>query len=132
MSEARTVRQEIEARNSEFVAAFSRADAAGVAACYTEDATLLPPGGALTSGRKAIQQFWQGALDMGLRVATLRTQQAEASGDLAYEVGEASLKIPSADGSVSNATVRYVVVWKRQSGGPWQLAVDIWNSDATG
>lgn len=128
MAGAGTVRQEIEQRNREFVAAFNRGDAAGVAAAYIEDARVLPPGGAMVSGRQAIQQFWQGVMGMGVREVDLRTQEVEASGDLAYEIGSATLRIEPAGGSPTTDTVKYVVVWQRRAGESWQLAVDIWNS----
>jgi uncharacterized protein (TIGR02246 family) len=129
MAGAGTVRQEIEQRNREFVAAFNRGDAAGVAAMYVEDARVLPPGGAMASGRQAIQQFWQSVMGMGVREVDLRTQEVESSGDLAYEIGAATLAIQPESGSPTTDTVKYVVVWKRRAGGAWQLAVDIWNAN---
>lgn len=132
MPEAQSVRQDIEQRNREFCAAFNRGDAAGVASVYVEDAQVLPPGGAKVSGRQATQQFWQGAMGMGVREVELNTEHAEAVGDLAYEIGSASLKIQAQGGSPTTDTVKYLVVWKRQSGGPWQIAADIWNSNTTG
>jgi uncharacterized protein (TIGR02246 family) len=130
MAGAGTVQQEIELRNREFVAAFGRGDAAGVAAAYVEDARVLPPGGAMVSGRQAIRQFWQSVMDMGVREVDLRTQHVESNGDLAYEIGSATLEIQPEGGSPMTDTVKYVVVWKRRAGGSWQLAVDIWNGNA--
>jgi uncharacterized protein (TIGR02246 family) len=132
MARVQTVRQEIEEQNRAFVAAFKRGDAAGVAAAYTEDARLLPPGGQAVSGRDAIRHFWQGVMDLGVREVDLRTEHAEAEGDLAYEVGSATLLSCSGDGAETTDQVKYVVAWKRQGGGPWRQAVDIWNSDAPG
>ncbi len=130
MSGAGTVHQEIEQRNREFVAALQRGDAAGVAALYMDDARVLPPGGTMVSGRPAIQQFWQGVLGAGVPEVDLQTQQVESSGDLAYEIGSATLTIQPEGGSPTTDTVKYVVVWKRRAGGAWQLAVDIWNSNS--
>jgi uncharacterized protein (TIGR02246 family) len=131
MAEAPTVQHEIEARNREFVTAFNRGDAGGVAAAYTEDARILPPGAPAMSGRQAIEQFWQSVMAMGVREVDLRTEHAEAVGDLAYEVGSATLTIQPEGGTATTDTVKYVVVWKRQAGGPWQLAVDIWNGNTS-
>ena len=122
-------RQEIEQRVREFEAAFNRRDAAALAAMYTEDARLLPPGSEMLSGRQAIQQFWQGVMDMGVREVDLQTEAVETNGDLAYEIGSATLKIQSQGDSPMTNTVKYVVVWQRRAKGPWQMAVDIWNSD---
>jgi uncharacterized protein (TIGR02246 family) len=129
MIETQAVRQEIERHGAELGAAFTRGDVAGVAALYAEDARLLPPQSSVLWGRQAIQEFWQGARDMGVRALALRTEEVEARGDLAYELGSATLDIRAADGALIQDTVKYVVIWKRRSSGPWQLAVDIWNSN---
>jgi len=129
MADAASVRREIEEHNRGFVAAFNRGDAAGVAEGYTEDARVLPPGGSTVSGKRAIEQFWRGAMDMGIQEVDLRTEHVEADGNLAYEVGSATLKIQSDGGQPTTDTVKYVVVWKRQ-GGAWRLHADIWNANA--
>jgi uncharacterized protein (TIGR02246 family) len=129
MPDPGTVRQEIEQHNRDMSAAFNRGDAAAVAALYAEDAKVLPPGGAMVTGRQAIRQFWQGVRDMGVHEVTLRTEEVATSGDLAYEIGTATLTMQPAGSAATMDSVKYVVVWKRRAGGPWQLAVDIWNSD---
>ena len=121
-------RQEIEQRVREFEAAFNRRDAAALAAMYTEDARLLPPGSEMASGRQAIQQFWQGAFDMGVTGGELRPQQIEARDDLAYEMSTATLRM----GDAGTQAVKYVVIWKRQTDGAWQMTVDIWNANTSG
>lgn len=131
MLTSETVRQEIEARNRECMAAFKRGDAAGFAAAYVEDGRVLPPGAPAMSGRQDIERFWRGVMDMGVREVELRTEHAEAVGDLAYEVGAATLTIQPAGAAAATDTVKYVVVWKRQAGGPWQMAVDIWNGNTS-
>jgi uncharacterized protein (TIGR02246 family) len=132
MVAAAGARQAIEQRNRELASAYSRGDTDGMAALYTEDAKVLPPGGETVTGRPAIGQFWQAVRDMGVQEVALNTLDVEASGDLAYEVGSATLKIQPAGGEATTDTVKYVVVWKRQAGGPWQLAVDIWNGNTPG
>ena len=67
---------------------------------------------------------------MGIQEATLRTEEVETSQDLAYERGSATLNIQPTGGSPTTDTVKDVVVWRRRGGGPWQLAVDIWNSNS--
>ena len=125
---AEEVRQEIEQRVREFEASFNRGDMVALAALYAEDATLLPPDSGAITGRQGIEQFWRTVRDSGVVRVALHTQQVEASGDLAAEVATADLSAASGTGQTSTIPVKYVVVWKRQAGGPWQLAVDIWNS----
>jgi ketosteroid isomerase-like protein len=83
----------------------------------------------MVRGRQAIEQFWQSIMGMGVREVDLQTQDVEAGDDLAYEIGAATLKFQSGSGPLTTDTVKYVVVWKRRAGGPWQLAADIWNSN---
>ena len=127
---AEAVRQEIEQRVREFEAAFNRGDLAALTALYTEDATLLPPDSGAITGRHGIEHFWRTVRDSGVVRVALRTQQVEASGDLAAEVGTAELAVASGDGQTSTVRVKYVVAWRRRAGGPWQLGVDIWNNRA--
>src|SRR5258708_33159590 len=51
----------IEKLNDVWTAAFNKGDAAAVAALYTEDAYVLPPGSAMVKGRAAIEAFWRQA-----------------------------------------------------------------------
>lgn len=109
---------------AQFMAAFSRGDAAGAATVYTDDAQVLPPNSAVVSGKQAIQTFWQGAMHMGVQAVTLETVEVEGFGNTAYEVGTFTLQ--GAEGQVLDAG-KYVVIWK-QEGGQWKLHRDIWNS----
>ena len=122
------IRMDIESANSQIGKAFSRGDTAAIAAFYTEDATILPPNSQMIKGREAIQEFWKGAMGMGVRRIRLNTIDVQSSGDLAYEIGNATLDIQPEGGKASTDTMKYVVVWKRQADNSWKLAADIWNS----
>src|SRR5439155_15664095 len=109
MTDSGSVRQEIDRTNRQFEQAFNRGDVAGAVSVYPDDAKVLPPDAAMVSGRSAIQQFWEGDRSaMGIQEAKLATRDLQVSGDTAYEIGEATLKLQSA-----SASVKYVVVWKR-------------------
>src|SRR4051794_11857510 len=51
----------IQKLDDEFAAAFNRGDYAAIAAMYSEDATILPPGAEMVKGHQAIQSFWSKA-----------------------------------------------------------------------
>jgi len=125
------VRQEIENRVRVFETTYNQGDLAAHAALYTEDATLMPPDSVVITGRAGIQQFWQRVRDSGVGRVALSTQQVETSGDMAAEVGTAELTVTGQGGQSSVVPLKYVVVWKRQGGDPWMMAVDIWNSQPT-
>jgi len=112
-----------------FADAFGRGDAAAVARWYTSDATLLPPDHQLMKGRDAIETFWQGAMNMGVREAALETLEVEVRDDLAYEVGRFRMTVEPQGGEAAKIAGKYVVVWKLE-GGSWRMHVDIWNSDS--
>ena len=122
------VRTDIEAVNKEIGKAFIRGDAAAIAGCYTDDAVVLPPNSQMIKGRKAIEEFWKGAMAMGVQSIQLNTIDVQSGTDLAYEIGNATMAMQPQGGKASTETVKYVVVWKRQPDSSWKLAADIWNS----
>jgi ketosteroid isomerase-like protein len=67
-----TARESIGSGLAAFCEAFNGGDAAGVAAHYTSDARILPPGASRIDGRQGIQEFWQGFIDAKVADLTLR------------------------------------------------------------
>ena len=122
--------EDVPAALDNFAAAFNSGDGAGVANLYTEDAALLPPDGKRVDGRAAIGEFWQGAIDGGLSNISLKAVEIEESGNYAYEVGDFSLDAPGEGGAKTTVNGKYIVVWKKNGDGIWQLHRDIWNAGA--
>ena len=83
----------------------------------------------MLSGRQAIQEFWQGVIDSGIRGATVETVDLEELGDTAIEVGAYTLDIRPAGGEATQDVGKYVIIWKRQADGSWKWAVDIFNTN---
>jgi uncharacterized protein (TIGR02246 family) len=111
--------------NDAWAAAFNKGDASAVAAMYTEDAFVLPPGAEMVKGRAAIEAFWrQAAQQMGDAKFTTIDVLALGAG-AAREIGTVSLKSKSQP--PQEITAKYAVVW-RKVGGKWKLATDIWNT----
>jgi ketosteroid isomerase-like protein len=123
-STATDPRSGIEAVNRQFMEAFGRGDSASVARLYTTSAQLLPASSDFVTGTSAIQRFWQGVMDMGVKEAVLETLELESHGETAHEVGRYTLK--AAGGQVADAG-KYVVIWRHQ-GGAWKLHRDIWTT----
>ena len=116
----------IEKLNDVWTAAFNKGDAAAVAALYTEDAYVLPPGSAMVKGRSAIEAFWRQAAQQ-MTDAKLTTVDVLPLGrSAAREIGTVSLKTKSQP--PQEVVGKYVVVW-RKMGRDWKLATDIWNTD---
>ncbi|MBT3929890.1 MAG: DUF4440 domain-containing protein [Alphaproteobacteria bacterium] len=98
-----------------FVETYNASDGAALAAFYTEDAALLPPGGARVNGREAIAAFWQGAMDSGLVINSLTPTEIMQSGDQAVDVGTISLSAPDGSGGMVELSAKYTVMWKQDS-----------------
>lgn len=116
-------RAALEQQRQQFAAAISRADAAGVAACFTSDAKLMVADFDAITGRGAIQQVWQFVLGSGA-VARLVLEPKELDGldgDLPVETGTlVSFDRAGKAGSRDN----YLLIWKRE-GGAWKIYRDI-------
>jgi uncharacterized protein (TIGR02246 family) len=108
-----------------FAAAWDAGDGAAMAALYTDDAIVLPPGGEAVEGREAIEAFWQGFIESlaGSQVA-LETIEVRSGDGVAIEVG--SWAITGADGEHVDHG-KYIVAWKYVDG-VWRLHRDIFNS----
>jgi uncharacterized protein (TIGR02246 family) len=116
----------IEKLNDVWTAAFNKGDAAAVAALYSEDAYVLPPGSAMVKGRPAIEAFWRQAAQQ-MTDAKLTTVDVLPLGrSAAREIGNVTLKTKSQP--PQEIVGKYVVVW-RKMGREWKLATDIWNTD---
>ena len=124
---AEDVRAVIENGGEAWMAAFNAGDAAGVAALYSETAMLLPPDATQIQGRQAVQDTFQAWIDDGLKDIVFETLEVEASGDLAYEVGLYSVKVPAENDQMTTATGNFLVVWKKEADGVWRLYRDTWN-----
>ena len=107
-------------------AAFNAGDGAAVAALYTSDASLLPPGGDPVQGREAIQGFWTEATSTG-GTFSLETVEVAGHGDMAVEIGTYSGT--GADGAHTDHG-KYMVLWKKVDGA-WKMHRDMWNSSMT-
>jgi uncharacterized protein (TIGR02246 family) len=118
------IREAIVAANGNFMEAFNSGDAAGVAALYTAEGQLLPGNSDFVTGTQAIQEFWQGAMDMGINSVKLETIEVEGTGKTAYEVGKYQL---FAEGNQMLDQGKYIVIWT-QVNDQWKLHRDIWNT----
>lgn len=117
--------QEIQATNRRFEQeVVAKRNLAALDQVYTRDASILPPGSEMISGRDNIKRFWGGAMEgLGVSTVSLQTVHFEPIGDGGYEIGRAVLNFASGAPSLS---VKYVVVWKQEDG-VWKWHVDIWN-----
>lgn len=122
---AEDIQSQIESANAEFMRAYAAGNAVKLAARYTEDGQLLPPGMPPVTGHAAIEAYWKASFEAGAAKAILSTTEVEQHGDTAIETGNA--EILDAQGNRLDAA-KYIVIWKRV-GGVWKMHRDIFNSN---
>ncbi len=124
MATAVDVHEHVRAMNDLFCDALRRGAPEELADLYTADGQVMAPGGDFVRGHEAIEDFWHGALDKGLRGLRLHSIELEVFADTAVEVGRYELLGP---GEARVDEGKYLVVWKDVHG-MWKLHRDIWNS----
>jgi uncharacterized protein (TIGR02246 family) len=116
----------IQGLDDKWAEAFNKGDAAGVAAMYTSDAYVLPPGADMVKGRNAIEALWRANMQQLSDVKCTPIEVKPLGRNAAREIGTCSFKTkaqPPQDG-----TIKYAVVWEKE-GGQWKLLQDIWNTN---
>lgn len=122
------LKQTIDAALRQWEAHYNKGDMAGLAGMYATDATLMPPDSEAIRGREGIEAFWRAARDSGVRRIDLHIGDVFEHGDVLTEISRATLTVSPEAGDAQQVPVKYVVLWKRQADGRWQLFVHMWNS----
>lgn len=113
----------IQQADDAWATAFNTGNTAAIEAMYTENATALPPGHDMVTGRAAIADFWGGVIKSGVKNIALKVMSVDRYGRIAREIGRFSF-----DGPNGRTEGKYVVFWK-QVQDQWMLDTDIWNLD---
>ena len=121
----------IRSADSAFMAAANAGDAAGVAAVYAEEGSLLAPNLPPQKGRDAIKAFWGGFLDAYTVRFEIASDTIEGRGDLAYNQGHYRFTaVPKAKGAPGVADEgKFVEILKKQPDGSWKYVVDMYSSN---
>src|SRR5260370_219161 len=99
---------------------------------YAADASVYPQGMPIATGSEAIRDAFTKMTSMpGFSLQWSATKaDVSASGDLGYTTGTYQMTMNNAAGTPTTEKGKYVTVWKKQSGGQWKVADDIFNADA--
>jgi uncharacterized protein (TIGR02246 family) len=112
--------------------AFNAGDAAGIAVHFTEDAILMAPGKPATTGRAAVQAYYQAIFDEYNTRLESHYDEVYVSDSLAYGRGSAKVTLlPKKGGEALVSTAKYLNILQKQADGSWKTTHDIWNSNET-
>jgi ketosteroid isomerase-like protein len=79
-------------------------------------------------GREEINELWRLMIRNGLREFHLTPQQFQVEGDIAHEIGLASVEVELDRGGSFIESVKYLALWRRSADG-WRLHRHIWNTN---
>ncbi len=114
----------IRAITDRFESTFSIGDINKIAEFYTENGMLLPSGFDFVKGRQDIKEFWQSAIDMGIKYIKINIIEIEQHDDTAIEMSNYTLS--GFDKQVIDSG-KGIVIWKN-TGDDWKMHRDIWNT----
>ena len=110
--------------------AFNEGDANVIAMAFTNDGRLMAPATKSTTGREAMRAYYQGIFDQYKTFLESGYADVKVSGDLAYGVGFAKVKlVPHSGGDTLFSTAKYINILERQHDGSWLTTLDIWNGN---
>ena len=126
---ANDLRAEMEAANSQWLAAYNTLNGAAFAAMYTKDAMCLPPSAQPVVGAEAIGQFWTDRIKGGNRKDhTFEIVSIHRDGKYAYQVARWTLDLVNDKGETTKMAGNTVRIFERQPNGKWLTKVHIFNS----
>jgi ketosteroid isomerase-like protein len=94
---------------------------------YAPDAVFLQPNGERITGSAALRKLFQTIMATFHSDLTLHSQNLETSGDLAYDSGDFQETLTTiATGAKITSKGSYIIIFKRQPNGGWQIAQHVW------
>jgi uncharacterized protein (TIGR02246 family) len=101
-----------------------------VAACYAEDAVLMPPNLPEVAGRKAIRAFFDGFPPV--KDLAGAATEIDGRGDLAFVRGSYTMTILPPGAAAIRDSGKFLEIRRRQADGRWLIAVDMFSSNQGG
>jgi ketosteroid isomerase-like protein len=118
-------------RDAEWATAASEGrDVERILSFWTDDAVVYAPGLPAIVGKDALRQYVRDSLQIpGFQISWMsKDATLSPDGNLAYMFSRNAVTLNLPDGTPTTTEGRAVTIWRRESGGEWRCAVDIWNS----
>lgn len=122
----------LRAADSSLQAAITARDLDATTAFYADDAVIMPLAKPSATGRDAVRDEW--AHNFGIpgfvNTMTLAAVDVSEDGTMGVTRGTYAATMKAPDGAPIVERGKWVSVWRRVSGGPWRITVDIFNTDS--
>ena len=118
-------RTEVERLNHDIEKAIEKKDMAAIVELYSDDATIIVPGGKKIQGRKAIADYWYKMAD----AKSLKSEIVELGGNskMLYQIGRWTItKVEN--GVEKTITTDIVLVWKRENNYSYKIQLNSSNN----
>jgi uncharacterized protein (TIGR02246 family) len=116
----------IQKLNDQLEEAYNSGNPGSVAAMYTEDAILLPPGHPVVRGRQAIAAYMKDTMEKLGNLELTTVDVKNLASDAGREIGTFTARTKGED--PQELTGKYLIVWQK-AGAAWKIEADIWNTD---
>jgi len=112
------------------IAALNAGDADAWVSLFAEDGVQMPPNAPANVGKGSIAKWSVGLLNAFRVQFGLTVDEVRVLGDWAFERGAYTINLASAAGGPSmQDNGKYITIYRKDEGGRWQMARDIWNSN---
>ena len=125
MSDCQPAKEALLSIYEAFGDAIARQASAELATFYTTDSKIVPPGGDIVSGIESVPGYFDAFFDLGIKRCSFEILDVDQHGDVAVEIGRVTL---FAEGDAEAGALKYIVVWKCESG-KWLVHRDILTND---
>ena len=113
------------------VAAVNAGDSDAWVRLFADDAVQMPPNAPANVGRAGIAAWSGGFLGTFRAQFALAVAEVAVAGDWAFERGAYRIALtPRGGGAPFEDQGKYLTLYRRAAGGRWEIARDIWNTDA--
>lgn len=120
---------EVRAARQRFVDAWSREDAGEAAMVYAIDGINMVPGIPDAVGRAEVQRsFEEFFADATVEAVEFTAARVDVQPFVAYESGTFVHRYATRDSAPVTQRARYVAVWRREAGGPWEMHRFLYNT----
>ena len=125
------MRKMIDEYNAASIDAMTSGNMDKVMSYYADDAMSMPPNSTMLKGKEAIKAFSTQMMQSGMKMSNVKftTVEVDASGKVAYEVGNYEMDIAIPVMGKMRDQGKYVAIWKQQADGSWKVHAEMWNTD---